>query len=294
MATVHQLHPEASISLVELWLMLDGWQAQMQVRGIVDSVREDYEADVLRFLRRTRAPNVSGVSEADLERFLADMNPKGPRKRSYFNAFKSFFRFAAKRGLTACNPAEDLWMRPPKYGIRRGFEADQAAAIIAEARKHRDGRRAAAITLLFETGARIGSLCEVEPRDLVLGPGREAIDFRVTKGDRPYSLPLTPAALEAARALLGLMREGQRTIIGVQKYALYEWFTEAAERAGLPPGRRHPHLARHTFGTAVYRQTKDIIVTRDALNHANVATTQVYAESEEDMRSVLRENIVLG
>ena len=46
-----------------------------------------------------------------------------------------------------------------------------------------------------------------------------------------------------------------------------------------------PHKLRSTFGTNLYRQTKDIYVVADCLGHKNVETTKKhYAAITEDIR----------
>jgi len=42
------------------------------------------------------------------------------------------------------------------------------------------------------------------------------------------------------------------------------------------------HMLRHRFGTSVYQQTRDLLVASRLLRHASVATTQGYAEVEDD------------
>ena len=42
------------------------------------------------------------------------------------------------------------------------------------------------------------------------------------------------------------------------------------------------HCARHTFGTRIYRATKDIYVASKLLGHSNVSTTQIYAKMVDE------------
>jgi site-specific recombinase XerD len=52
----------------------------------------------------------------------------------------------------------------------------------------------------------------------------------------------------------------------------------------------HPHVLRHTFATNLRRKRCDLLLLSEALGHANVATTQIYAHVEnQDYRDRLRE-----
>jgi len=60
------------------------------------------------------------------------------------------------------------------------------------------------------------------------------------------------------------------------------------------PHRRHPdhsrffrgigmpyslHQCRHSFGTSLYRQTRDLLTTQDAMRHSSPTTTRGYVET---------------
>lgn len=42
------------------------------------------------------------------------------------------------------------------------------------------------------------------------------------------------------------------------------------------------HRLRHTFGTTFYRQTKDLLLTKEALGHQSIQNTLIYAASEPE------------
>ena len=167
-----------------------------------------------------------------------------------------------------------------KYPDPDYFEPPEARSIVAAA-KARHPRRGAAVMVLFETGARIGSLAGVEPRDIRGNPPAR-MAFRITKGDRPYSASLSPAASQAVVELLGMMEPEQDTLVGVSSMQIGNWFHEAALDAGFPPGRIHAHLARHTAGTLFYRRTKDPMALRKFLNHADGSQAQRYVRTLDE------------
>lgn len=53
------------------------------------------------------------------------------------------------------------------------------------------------------------------------------------------------------------------------------------ERAGIKKSIS-PHTLRHTFATDFYRHTKDIVLTKKALGHADISTTMIYTHLVDD------------
>jgi integrase/recombinase XerD len=62
------------------------------------------------------------------------------------------------------------------------------------------------------------------------------------------------------------------------------------ERIGLPEHKRHPHALRHTCGTELYRQTKDIRLVQTVLGHSSPQVTQIYTHlSGADVEDALKQ-----
>jgi len=63
-----------------------------------------------------------------------------------------------------------------------------------------------------------------------------------------------------------------------------------------PLKRITPHKLRSTFGTNLYRETKDIFVVAEVLGHRDVNTTKKHyaAMSEDILRSAARSTILRG
>lgn len=268
-------------ALERWWQVLDEWGAWLAARGVAQSTIEQYDSALVRFFRRSRT-TPDRLTEADVTAFLSSIDPRGSAAQLYLRALKAYYRYTVRPqvALHEDNPVVDLPLRQRKYPEPDFYTAPEFAAIVAAARARHE-RRAQAITLLLETGTRIGALAHVVPADTGTQAG-ERIHFRVTKSDRPYSVILTPAAARAVRWLLSNRpTRDAGTLVGVHKATIWQWFHQAAVDAGLPPERDHPHLARHTAATNLYRRTKDPMLVQRFLNHADLSLIHRYAGRDD-------------
>jgi integrase len=280
------VHLHAAGSLDAFWALFDEWCDHMRARDMTAETIEQREAYLLRFFRRTRTSPES-VTEGVCEGFLATVTPRSSKREAYVAALRSFYRFAAARGYVDQNPAADLHARQPKYPPPDFFSASEVTAILDAALSRPPAMRRPAIVLLFETGARIGSLAAVRPRDC----SAERIHFATAKNDRAYDVVLTPAAVRAVEELR-ICYGGGPTLIGRTATTIGEWFREAARDAGLPEGRVNAHLARHTAATTLYERTRDPLLVKDFLNHSDLSQIARYARvKDETMREALSRSL---
>jgi integrase len=86
----------------------------------------------------------------------------------------------------------------------------------------------------------VESLAALRPEDIDVGNAE--VHFRTAKGGRTYSVPLSDAGLEAARACLRLRPAGSPTVLGIKPRTVWLWVRQASEASGVPC---HPHRLRH-------------------------------------------------
>jgi integrase/recombinase XerD len=62
----------------------------------------------------------------------------------------------------------------------------------------------------------------------------------------------------------------------------YRIFSAAAERAGLPADKRHPHVLKHSLAVALVEANVNLATVRVALGHKSIASTAIYAMPSDE------------
>ena len=188
--------------------------------------------------------------------------------------FIGFYR-AMDVGLDVPNPAKLIPRRQTSDPEPRGIAMAQALLIL----KH-VGRSGAPT----RTGARLMLMCVLGLRPVEIMRIRPATDWhktqqqltvRTAKGGKARTLPLGDRATAALELLDRL--KGWGTFTSAPAARMFHDAVKAAKLTELEPLR--PYDLRHTFGTEVYRQTKDIKATGAAMGHKNLSQTERYVEA---------------
>lgn len=77
-------------------------------------------------------------------------------------------------------------------------------------------------------------------------------------------------------------RELDRPVTGISRDTVADIFEDAAFHAGIEPGRRNPHTAKHTLGALAYRAGVDTLALQQLLGHRDLKATAVYAGVTQD------------
>jgi site-specific recombinase XerD len=178
-------------------------------------------------------------------------------------------------------------------------KAEMDALLAAPAAGTGQGRRDHALLLfLYNTGARADEVAHVRVMDLDLGrmPERDPCSVLIHgKGNKLRRCPLWARTVnellplvrgrEPAEPAFRNRRHQPLTRFGV--HALVERYARvvAATMPSLAKKRVSPHTIRHTTATHLLRAGVDINTIRAWLGHVSLATTNVYAEVDLEMKA---------
>jgi integrase/recombinase XerD len=258
----------------------------------VDAYRRDL-ADLAAYLGQSPAD----ATTDDIGGWVADMRARGLAASSIARraaAARSFYRHLALLGLRGDNPAAEIDL--PRRGRRlpRALSPAEVERLIEAANgvTPRALRDRALVELLYGAGLRVSE---------AVGLDRGRVDLHnrlvrpVGKGNKERVVPL---GREAASALGRYLSRGRPFLDRRHRPELFlnaqggpltragAFFVlrRLAERAGLEPGRVHPHLLRHSFATHLLEGGADLRSVQEMLGHADLATTELYTHVSDRRR----------
>jgi integrase/recombinase XerD len=274
---------------VERFLLLTAAQRSPRT---VDAYRRDLAA----FATSRDGPLVS-TTPAELERWIAQMRADGLSAATIARraaAVRSFFRHLVLLGARPDNPAAELDLPRRPRTLPRALSPSEAERLIDAATgvTPRALRDRALVELLYGAGLRISE---------ALGAAKSAVDLDagtvrvIGKGSKERVVPLGRPAVEAVRRYLALgrphldRRHRPDLFLNARGGALtraggFLILRRLAEKAGLEPGRVHPHLLRHSFATHLLEGGADLRSVQEMLGHADLATTERYTHVSDRRR----------
>lgn len=238
--------------------------------------------------------DITAITPSDLDAFFLDervtRQAGGAAKTSASinrtrSTVKAFFRWLAENGHLDRNPAAGVRIRrtgrkPPVY-----LTDDETRRLLKIIRSHNGwqaDRDLVIVTLFLHTGIRLAELVGLDIGDVDLlekritiraKGGQTATRFLNTKVRAVLHRYLKGRRKVAADSPALFLSQLQDRITARQiQRRLDQWVA----RAGIA---KHitPHTLRHTFATTLYARTSNILAVQQALGHASIMTSQVYA-----------------
>jgi site-specific recombinase XerD len=294
---------------------LDAFVAYLRdERGLSGHTVAAYRRDLTQFLQFAGRAGIAEVDQVEpllLRRFLALQRTRGLAPSSIARkaaALRSGFRFLARRGFVADDPAAGLGVpRGPKR-LPVVLKPRQVDRLLAEPDPVDPVglRDRAILELLYATGIRVGELCGLRLGDvdvaadtlLVLGkgakqrvvpfgePARAALlDYLVSGRAAMLPDPRRPAPRSPAgtggdggdrEAMFFNRRRRPMTQRDVR--GMLERYRAAA---GVPAGTS-PHTLRHSYATHLLEGGADLRAVQELLGHVALTTTQTYTHVSND------------
>src|SRR5438067_12666510 len=145
-----------------------------------------------------------------------------------------------------------------------------------------DRRNLAMILVGFKHGMRASEVCGLELKDLDLK--NHEITIRRLKGSLKTTQPLADIQgqplLSEKRVLRAWLAErgnhpSKYVFVSqksgrVHRSQFYRIYAAAAERAGLPADKCHPHVLKHSLGVALVGANVNLAVIKQALGHKSI------------------------
>src|SRR5712691_3380793 len=282
MTAVRDSHVEGFLALL----------AARRAPRTVEAYRQDL-AQLSAFLGYSPAP----ATTEDLERYLAELRAAGRAPATIARriaATRAFFRHEQLLSAREDNPAADLALPRRRRKLPRTLSPGEAERLIeaAAGTKPRDLRDRALVELLYGAGLRVTEAVSLDK-------GGVDLDGRlvrcVGKGSKERIVPIGRQGAEALRRYLARgrphldRRHRPELFLNAHGGALtragaFLILRRLAAKAGLEPGRVHPHLLRHSFATHLLEGGADIRSVQEILAHADLGTTDLYTHLSDRRR----------
>ncbi len=274
---------------VERFLL--SFQARRSPRT-VDAYKRDLAA-----LRAFHGSAIADTTVEDLERWVASMRADGLAGSTIarrVSAVRSYFRHLVLIGARAENPAASVQLPRRGRTLPRALSPGETERLIdaATGTTPRTLRDRALVELLYGAGLRVSEAVGLEKNGVAL---EERVVRVLGKGGKERLVPLGRPAAEAVRRYLALgrphldRRYRPELFLNARGGALtragaFLILRKLAERAGLEPGRVHPHLLRHSFATHLLEGGADLRSVQEMLGHADLGTTERYTHVSDRRR----------
>ena len=188
----------------------------------------------------------------------------------------------------------DKYLKEEEVKRLRSFMADKAIAAITK-RQKKPVRDWVIIDIALSAGLRASEIGDLKVKDVHVGKGESAIFVAKGKGDKSRLVMIGEKLKRHLKDFLAWKRthyepcqpddylfkserNHKMTLSAIQKAFKY-W----AVASGLK-SQYSIHSMRHTYGTMLYRTTKDLRMVQKQLGHSSCRVTEVYAD-------VLREDV---
>jgi integrase/recombinase XerD len=291
---------------------IDSFLNSLQVeKGYSNNTIVAYHNDLDQFAQflteQSRVNSWEGVSKEDLVSYVNVL--KGDREYASATvarkvaAAKSFFHHLVSQGVLKDDPSATLDSpRVRKYLPTALSEVDVDRLLKAPAGHNtiRGMRDSALLELLYATGMRVSEVVELNLDDLDL----HACSVHCVSTTGKYKERLIPIHRRAVEALLKyldasrakLVRDDEESALFLNhrgcrltRQGLWLIIKKYVEEAGIDAPVT-PHTLRHSFATHLLNGGADVREVQGLLGHANVSTTQVYTQvNQERLREVYDE-----
>jgi integrase/recombinase XerC len=247
-----------------------------------------YRKGVLEVLQDLEAENILDPKRAWASgyraRLSARLKPASVNVR--LAAARALYVALRWSGASSADPFEGVkGVRDPTkpWDKRAAYSDTDLEALLSVA----DARERLIVLLGAHAGLRAAEIAGLKPGDVDLRSRRVTL---VGKGGKRRTVMLSSTLLASLEAFVPSHRKA--TLLGVGASRLRQMLDALISRAGLKRSEGAAsgvHSLRHSSGTRLYRETRDLMLVRDHLGHSSVSTSERYAKSDERLEAVVRE-----
>lgn len=257
-----------------------------KIDGLSERTLKNYKANLESFAAKVEK-SAAKITTDDIRGYIAYLDEtrhlKETSLQTHINTLRAFFGWLTVEEKIKKNPmAKIKSLKLDKKGARQALSVEELERLRDACKGYREK---ALVEFLVSTGCRLSEVAQLRAADLNLADR----SVQVTgKGDKDRVVYFSVRArlmieeyMVSRKGGDGLFCSSKSPFEPLKPRAIQRIVHSLSERAGLE-GRVHPHLLRHTFATHALNGGMDVTVIQRLLGHEDIATTQIYAELNEE------------
>ena len=257
-----------------------------RIDGLSDKTLGNYRCNLEMFAARVNK-SAAKVTTDDIRGYISYLDEtrhlKDTSLQTHINTLRAFFGWLHTEEKIKKNPMSKIKsLKLDKKGARQALTVEELERLRDACKTYREK---ALIEFLVSTGCRLSEIAQLRAADLNLADR----SVQVTgKGDKDRVVYFSVRARLMVQEYIVQRKGGDGLFVSnkspyepLKPRAIQRIVRSLSERAGLE-GRVHPHLLRHTFATHALNGGMDVTVIQRLLGHEDIATTQIYAELNEE------------
>jgi site-specific recombinase XerD len=239
--------------------------------------------------------NFLGWLENDRNNGISTRN----QRLACLHGFFRYLQIEALDGLLSHQQVLSIPMKKTQKPMIIHLTPDALKCILAQPdlTKSRGRRDLTLLSLLYDSGARVQEIADLQVGDVRLDP--PPILTLTGKGNKKRQIPLMG---NTELLLTQYMREANLLINGLQTRPLFintqrrkmtragiafildKYVTQARATSQLLPDKVTPHIFRHTKAMHLLQAGVNKVYIRDLLGHVDEATTEIYAHADTELK----------
>lgn len=257
-----------------------------KIDGLSERTLKNYKANLESFAAKVEK-STAKITTDDIRGYIAYLDEtrhlKETSLQTHINTLRAFFGWLTVEEKIKKNPmAKIKSLKLDKKGARQALTVEELERLRDACRGYREK---ALVEFLVSSGCRLSEVAQLRAADLNLADR----SVQVTgKGDKDRVVYFSVRARLMIEEYMMQRKGGDGLFVSskspyepLKPRAIQRIVHGLSERAGLE-GRVHPHLLRHTFATHALNGGMDVTVIQRLLGHEDIATTQIYAELNEE------------
>ena len=257
-----------------------------KIDGLSERTLKNYKANLESFAAKVEK-STAKITTDDIRGYIAYLDEtrhlKETSLQTHINTLRAFFGWLTVEEKIKKNPmAKIKSLKLDKKGARQALTVEELERLRDACRGYREK---ALVEFLVSSGCRLSEVAQLRAADLNLADR----SVQVTgKGDKDRVVYFSVRARLMVQEYFVQRKGGDGLFVSskspyepLKPRAIQRIVRSLSERAGLE-GRVHPHLLRHTFATHALNGGMDVTVIQRLLGHEDIATTQIYAELNEE------------